>query len=184
MLKKEIAIPKFLHDLHGETTTLLEVALTYFGGLVSVTALWAISLKSDPEMVWWKFILLLVVGADIGAGVVANFTRGTNKFYSGDEKKKLRINFILLHMLHPAVFLFVLNSFSASSLLLVVFVLAFTFLINSIRDTETQRALAAILIVVGISLLLLQSASNQLLLWFFPLYMIKLFLAFGIRRYR
>lgn len=184
MFKKEITIPKFLHDLHGETSTIPEIALTYLGGLISVAALFAISLQSETDIVWWKFVLLMLTGADIGAGVIANFTRGTNKFYSGHEKKKQRINFILLHILHPAVFLFAINTFSAPSLLLIIFVLAGTFVVNAVKETEFQRVIAAFLVLCGISLLVLQPVSHQLLWWFFPLYMIKLFMAFGIRRYR
>lgn len=184
MLKKEIVIPKFLHDLHGETSTPSDVALTYFGGLISAITLFAIYLQAGPEMAWWKLLLLLLTGADIGAGVVANFTRGTNKYYSGDKKKKQRTGFILLHMIHPAIFLFALKSFSASSVLMVAFVLAFTFVINSLNEPQNQRVLAAILVVSGMCLLLIWPVSHEMWWWFFPLYMIKLFMAFGIRRYR
>jgi hypothetical protein len=183
METKEISIPKFLHDIHGEKSTLYDMALTYGGGLLATFTVWIIYTQSGLDIATWKLVPLLVIAADIGAGVVANFTKGTNKYYSGDTKKKSRVIFILSHFIHPAIFFFSLNLFSIHTVVLVTFVIASTLLINGNKDYEKQKVIAAFLIGVGLSLLSILNVSNPFLMWFFPLYMIKLFLAFGIRRY-
>lgn len=181
---KEVYIPAFLHDIHGEKSTLFDVGLTYSGGLVSVVTIWMISVHTNIELSWWKHILLLLISADIGAGVVANFTKGTNKHYNGEHKRQSRIIFILTHFIHPSVFFFSTSTFSITSIVLVCLVIAATFLINFIKETEKQGVVAAFLFVCGISLLIMFNISSLFLWWFFPLYMVKLFLAFGIRRYQ
>ncbi len=183
MKARTINPPKFLHEIHGSTTTLFDIILTYCGGVLAIISIYALYLQSNINISTWKLILLLLISGDIGAGVVANFTKGTNSYYGGELKSKSRIVFILLHFLHPAVFLFTLNLFSAKAIGLVIFVIVSTLVINAIKNKEKQRVIAAFCAVIGIGLLLIIGISNPLLIWFFPLFMIKLFIAFGIRRY-
>lgn len=183
MSTKEIQIPPFLHDIHGEKSSLFDLALTYGGALISLSAILILYAQSGLQVAWWQLLLLVLVSADIGAGAVANFTKGTNQYYSGVQKWKTRIMFILTHFIHPAIFFFVLDAFSSFSVVLVVYVIGATLLINSMAGREKQGVVAAFLMVGGISLLLILNISSPFLLWFFPLYMTKLFLAFGIRRY-
>ncbi|MBK6266086.1 hypothetical protein JKA74_13665 [Marivirga sp. S37H4] len=183
MKTKEINIPPFLHDIHGRKSNIFDLTLTYSGAIVALSSVLIIYVQSPLNVQWWKLLLLALVSADIGAGAVANFTKGTNQFYSGTHKRKSRTVFILSHFIHPAVFLFVIDGFSMFSAFLVVFVIGGTFLINSIGNKEKQAVVAAFLMVVGIGFLLIVKLTNPFLLWFFPLYMTKLFLAFAIRRY-
>ena len=183
MRSKEIIPPKFLHDIHGSKTSLFDIILSYAGGVIAGVSVYLIYMSSEIDIPVWKLILMLVISADIGAGVVANFTKGTNTHYSGDTKKKTRLTFIFSHFLHPAVFFFALGILSIESIALVCFTIASTLIINSIKNYEKQKVVAPLLLVTGISLLLALNIDNAFLLWFFPLYMIKLFIAFGIRRY-
>ncbi len=183
MKSKTIRPPKFLHEIHGSSTTLFDIVLTYAGGILAIVSIYSLYLQSNLSISTWKLILLLLISGDIGAGVIANFTKGTNAYYGGEDKSKTKIGFILLHFLHPAVFLFTLNLFSVKAIGLVIFVIVSTFVINAIKEKERQRVIAAFCTLLGISLLLTIGISNPLLLWFFPLFMIKLFIAFGIRRY-
>ncbi|NHE55941.1 hypothetical protein [Cyclobacterium plantarum] len=175
--------PKFLHDIHGSTTTLFDVILTYIGGILSVLSIYILYLQNNIDIPVWKLVLLLLISADIGAGVIANFTKGTNSYYGGEGKSKSRLVFILSHFFHATIFLYTLNLFSLKTISLVCFVIVSTFIINSIRNKESQKVIASFCIVFGIGTLLILEISNPLLLWFFPLYMTKLFIAFGIRRY-
>lgn len=183
MKSRTIKPPKFLYDIHGSSTTLFDVILTYSGGLLAIVSVYFLYLQSDIDVSLWKLILLLIISADIGAGVIANFTKGTNSYYGGAIKKKNRFVFILSHFLHPAIFLFTLNLFSLKTVSLVLFVITATLIINAISNKENQKVIAAFFTVFGIGLLLAIDISNPFLLWFFPLFMIKLFIAFGIRRY-
>lgn len=180
---KTILIPKFLQEIHGEKASLTDLALTYIGGLVSLMVVLVIYSQSGLSIEWWKLTLLLLISMDIGAGAIANFTYGTNLYYSGEEKRKTRIYFILAHFIHPAVYLYALDSFSLTSILVVLYIIGSTFFINHINSVEKQRIVAALLLLLGMSILIIAQINNPLLLWFFPLFMIKLLLAFGIRRY-
>ncbi len=183
MPSKTVKPPEFLHDIHGSSTTLFDIMLTYSGGIVAIISVYVLCLQNSIDLPIWKLILLLLMSGDIGAGVVANFTKGTNSYYGGDIKSKSRIVFILVHFLHPAVFLYTLNLFSAKTIGLVIFVIAATLVINAINNKEQQKVVAALFTVLGIAVVLMIGISNPFLLWFFPLFMIKLFIAFGIRRY-
>ncbi len=183
MKSKEIKIPKFLHELHGSSSTLFDIIITYAGGVLAIISVYLLYLKSYFSIQLWELILLLLISGDIGAGVVANFTRGTNSYYSGEDKRKLRFCFIILHILHPIIFLYVLNLFSYKSIALVVFVIICTFFIDYIKVKEKQRIIAVFCLVIGFGILLNIGIASELLLWFFTLYMIKLFIGFGVRRY-
>lgn len=183
MLSKTIKPPKFLHDIHGRSTTIFDIILTYTGGLLSVASVYILCLQNSIDISVWKLILLLLISADIGAGVIANFTKGTNSFYGGVRKKKSRLVFILSHFLHPAIFLYILDLISVKTIGLVLFVIVTTFIIDSIKNKENQRVFASFCLVSGIGITLYLKILDPLLLWFFPLYMTKLFIAFGIRRF-
>lgn len=183
MTSRTIKPPGFLHDIHGSSTTLSDIILTYLGGIFALITVYVVSFQNNVDIPIWKLILLLIVSADIGAGVIANFTKSTNLYYSGKNKNKSRLVFILSHFLHPAIFLYTLNLFSPKTIGLVVFVIASTLIINAIKNKEKQKVIASFCTVLGIGTLFILEISNLLLLWFFPLYMIKLFIAFGIRRY-
>ncbi len=175
--------PKFLHETHGSSTTLFDVIITYSGGLLAIISIYVLYLGNYLDISIWKLILLLIISGDIGAGVIANFTKGTNSYYSGEVKSKSRLVFILFHFLHPAIFLYILNCLSIKKIGLVLFVIVSTLVINAIKNKEKQKVIASFCTLLGIGTVLIIGISNPLLLWFFPLYMIKLFIGFGIRRY-
>jgi hypothetical protein len=140
-------------------------------------------IQNTIDIPTWKLILLLVISADIGAGVIANFTKGTNSHYSQKSKRKSRLVFILSHFIHPAIYFYTLNLFSTKTIVFVVLIIISTLIINAIKNKEKQKIIASFCLLSGIGILLILEMSNPLLLWFFPLFMIKLFIAFGIRRY-
>ena len=183
MKKKQITPPEFLHDIHGSSTTLFDIILSYSGGILALLSVYILIIQNNIDIPIWKLILLLLMSADIGAGVIANFTKGTNSYYGGDDKKKSRIIFILSHFLHPAIFLYTLDLFSTKTIGLVIFVIISTLIIDAIKSQEKQKVIASFCLVLGIGLILTLGILNPFLLWFFPLYMVKLFIAFAIRRY-
>lgn len=183
MESRIIKPPKFLHDIHGSSTTINDIIYTYIGGILSILTIYILYMQNNIGIPVWKLVLLLLISADIGAGVVANFTKGTNSYYGGENKSKSRLVFILSHFLHPAIYFYTLNLFSTKTIGLVCFVIATTLIINSIGNKESQKVIASLCLVLGIGAILILEITNPLLLWFFPLYMTKLFVAFGIRRY-
>ncbi len=183
MNSKTVRPPKILHELHGISTTWFDIILAYSGGILVIISIYILCLQNNIELPIWKLFLLLLISGDIGAGVVANFTKGTNSYYGGENNSKLRLGFILIHFLHPAIFLYTLNLFSVKTVGLVLFVIVSTLVINAIKNKEKQKVIAAFFTVLGVGGLLVIGISNPFLLCFFPLYMIKLFIAFGVRRY-
>ncbi|HAA10403.1 MAG TPA: hypothetical protein DCE41_01415 [Cytophagales bacterium] len=183
MRSKEIQIPKFLHDIHGSKSTPRDLLLSYGGGLLAAATAYYLWVGQGATGPVWKLVLLLLISADIGAGAVANFTRGTNGHYSGPEKRKTRLVFIFSHFVHPTLFFFALNVISPVAIGMTLLVIASTLVINQVTEVERQRVVAAFLLVLLISLLFVSGISHPLLLWFFILFGVKLFLAFGIRRY-
>jgi len=182
MKTKQIKPPKFLYEIHGSSTTLFDVIITYSGGIIALASIYILSLQNNINIPAWKLILLLITSADIGAGIVANFTKGTNSYYSGDNKKKSRIIFILLHFFHCLTFLYALNLFSTKTIAIALFIIIATLIINAMI-AETQKVIASLFVVLGIGLIMTLGIKNPFLLWAFPLYMVKLFIGFGIRRY-
>ncbi len=175
--------PKFLHDIHGSSTSMFDLLLSYGGGAIASLCVFIMQYNSALQLPTWKLIILLLISADLGAGVVANFTQGTNAHYSGAQNKSKRLLFIFSHFIHPALFFFSLNLFSIKSVGIVFFVILSTLVINSIHSYERQKVAASFLLIVGFCLMYIIGISNALLLWFFPIYMFKLFIAFAIRRY-
>ena len=181
MENKEIIIPSFLHEIHGERSTWFNLIMTYSGGLIAASAVLIIYAASAMTLPYWKLVIMAIICADVGAGVIANFTKGTSQYYNG--KKRSQIIFIFSHFIHPAIFLFVTELYSTTTIFLVLFIIVSTLVINGVGGREKQGVIAALCVTIGISLIFILNISNPLLLWFFPLFMVKLFLAFGIRRF-
>jgi len=68
-------------------------------------------------------------------------------------------------------------------LLITLYVLCTTFIINNIKERRLQESLASFFVLIGISMLVVLLGNNPLFFWFYSLYMVKLILAFAVRRY-
>ncbi|HTF82134.1 MAG TPA: hypothetical protein VL947_10425 [Cytophagales bacterium] len=179
-LTKEVNIPKFLQELHGTRTSILELILTYAAGLLSAISACLILQNLQLSLAMWKEILLILVVADIGAGIVSNFTKGTNDYYS--QRPKERWKFIAMHLLHPTLFFWIFQETPLAFISIALSILVATALVNSVHN-RTQQSIAAFFIILGISLVPLLQLYNPMTTWFLSVFMIKLLLAFGIRRH-
>ena len=178
MCDKEIKIPKVFHELHGKTSHVSTIIMVYLAGFTAAGLI--LSQIIGIELPLWKIILVGILYVDIGGGVVANLATSTNQYYQG--KPKLRIGFILLHLVHPALFMLVFPVFWLYFGFVGLFTLASTLVINEIGDTEFQQNLAALLIVIGVAGSFFFEAPLPILYSFAPLFMIKLILGFSVRR--
>lgn len=93
-----IAVPRWLHDLHGTHSTRRDLALVQ-GCAWGVTALVA-ALALAQGLPPWAVALLALLAVDIAGGVVSNVTPGTNAHYNAS--RRARIVFLALHVLQPA----------------------------------------------------------------------------------
>lgn len=128
----------------------------------------------------WKYVVVGILYLDIASGAVANLSTSTNQYYRG--KTRLRIGFLLLHSLHPALFITVLPEAWPYYLFAGTFTLVSALVVNALGDAEFQQNLAALLVVTGIVVSLTFHLPQVVLFSFAPLFMIKLVLGFAVQR--
>ncbi len=174
----DIRIPKFLHELHGETAPLSQILLVYASALAG-TVLFFIALYPYP-LPLWKSALLAVLLVDIIGGVTANLSSSTNQYYQRANGR--RIGFLLLHVLQPALFTLLFPEQWAYFAYVGVFALAAAFLVNSVNDPELQQNLGAALLVCGICAGTIFAPEPIALHALAPLFLTKLILGFAVRR--
>ena len=84
---RTLSIPKSLHEVFGEQQPLLAIVIiSLFASLGSVFIY--LDFASETSVITnWRLIIAFIIIADILAGFLANFTRGTNNFYACRPKK-------------------------------------------------------------------------------------------------
>lgn len=180
MRNRTIRIPGFLQVLHGERPSLLEVVLVYAtaGAFATLALLFALSRVSALPA--WKAVLLWIVAADTSGGVVATFTPSTGRFYA--SRPGLRWIFLLVHVLHPAALYLLFGGRPVYWAFLYAYTLAAASAVNILGARQIQETVAVVLLILGMALLLPIFQSLPFLAWFGPLFMLKLILAFAVRR--
>jgi len=176
-LNRIIEVPKYLHELHGERTSRLDLLATYLVAIVATTLI--VYMGLDLSLPFYKFILLGVLAFDIAGGVTANFTSGTQHFYS--KKSKLRYRFISLHVLHPSILMFVFPGSYIYIIILSVFTLIVIALLNGIKNESNQRVLASFFTVIGVTLSFVMEISEPIVQLMMVLFIIKLIISFSIK---
>ncbi len=175
-LEQEITVPAALRELHGERATGTDLLLTYGTGILTAAGVAAFADLSLPPARWLVLNLLLV---DIAGGVTANFTRGTNAYYAG--RPGLRLVYILLHVVQPAVLLWLFPGQGGRLALFAGYTLLATFTVNAIPQYRYQRLGAGLLTTLGVLLLHLLALAPAVLTGLLTLYLLKLVLAFAVR---
>lgn len=180
MREREIEVPRFLHEIHGERASPFAVALVYVTGVVFGVLALAFAWSRVAELPWWKSLLLFLVAADVSGGAVANFSRGTDAYYGG--RPLLRWGFIFVHAAWPAVLFLFFDGRLAYWVFLYVYTVAAASVVNVIPQRERQEVAAAALLALGIVILLPLGLDVPFLAWFPPVFMTKIILAFAVRR--
>ena len=174
----DINIPKLFHELHGEKTKLSNIIITYSSGII--VSIITIIINLNLNLPLWKYILLFIIFIDITGGVVANLSSSTNQYYK--DRNKLRIIFLLLHIIQPALMLLVFPKNYQYLLFIYLFTLGSSFILFKIKSSELQQNIAALFLVVGITISFLIKLNIFTLYLFGILYMIKLILGFSVKR--
>jgi hypothetical protein len=174
----QIDIPAFLHEFHGRRSARVDIALTYSAGLFAAIAAVVLATRSSG-VEFGTLALVALLGADIGGGVVANFTRGTSEYYA--ESPPRRFVFVGLHVLQPLGFAWIFPRASAWIACVCGGVLLATLAVNAVREYERQRTLAATLAIALLGVIALASIDNAALSFLVTLYALKLVLAFAVR---
>lgn len=176
LLLRKFKTPPFLLELFGRETTILDLFFIVFGSLALTVFVWALSL--DSVLPVYKLIVLALLCLDIGGGVVANFSTGTNNFYQ--ESISRRYLFLLVHVIQPAVLIWLFPTDSTAIATLSAFTLLSSFIITSRKHSGIQRTLAASMMLTY--LLLNQSFhfTNPMVELILMTYSLKLMVAFSV----
>ena len=177
-MKREIEVPKILHEIHGEKTTLLNFILTYLVG-ISIGLIVILSLRNN-ELPIWKIILVFIVYIDVAGGVISNLSSSTNQYYQ--KRKILNLLFPILHVIQPLIMLFVFPKDYKYLIFIAVYTISFSYILKLLRKAEDQQSIASVAVIFGTVISLLIPVQIQVIYSFGLLFMIKIVLGFSVRR--
>jgi hypothetical protein len=176
MQDKKIQVHKFLVELFGRATTVFDLlAVTIssisFAGLVLL-------LKWNADISYFKLFILTILALDIAGGVVANFTNGTNSYYS--ESLRKRYFFVFFHLLQPSILIWIFPSELVPISGVSLFTLTSSIVILNIKKQYNQRIIAVMLLLFSLFLSTVLNFFDPLTELVMQLFSIKLILAFSV----
>lgn len=175
-IKKKISVHRSLHDLFGRETTVIDLLIILIGSIFLTIAVYFLCLGIELSLI--KKILLTFLALDIGGGVIANFSEGTNNYYQ--ESLNRRYIFIAIHFLQPLILSWIFEDYFLKISSLTIYTLLSSSIITYINERTTQKTIASFLLLIGIILLHLFIDSPQVLQLILLIYLIKLLLSFSV----
>ncbi len=172
----KIKVHRFFHELFGRETTRFDLLAIIICSVSFATL--TVILKWNVDISTIKKIILTILALDIGGGVVANFTTGTNNYYF--ESLSKRYFFIFFHLLQPLILIWIYPSDSLAIMGISLFALTSSIIVLNLKDQYTQRIVAVTLLLLCIILTPLSNYSDHLLQITILLYSIKLIIAFSV----
>lgn len=141
-----VSIPPALHEVLGQRQTLPALAAICTALVVAAGVFVALQ-GGQADIALWRRVLAFFLFIDIAAGAVANFTSGTNAYYAQSARR--RWVFIAVHI-HLPLFAALMGMALAPFLLVWVAVIVSVCGLNLIFAHPDQRALAALVTVLGL----------------------------------
>jgi hypothetical protein len=178
MQNKKIKVPNYLHELHGEYPDIFTLIGTYLASIIS--GILVIVFTNNLGLPVWKSILLFVLYADIAGGVISNFSSSTKDYYR--TNKSLRLPFILMHLIHPALFILIFPDFADYFIYVGLFTILACLILSRINKIEIQLTTALFLLLLGTSFSFCFKIPVNFLFSFAPLFMTKLIIGFSVNR--
>jgi len=177
-VSNSFSVPAWLHDVFGETQTVLEVLLIITFGL-AMTAVW---LTQSPELAglpWWKLLLAVLLAFDVFSGCIANFTRGTSNYYA--RRPRSRLVFIAIHV-HLLVFAWLIGADMATAVMLWAGVIASVWVVNALMGHPSQLVTAAVFVCGAMAMVVFVGTGSgfTLVALFFAF---KVIFSFGVDHY-
>ncbi len=154
-------VPEFLHDVFGEKQSSLEVFASIVFALIGSLLIYNLFSLENPQISSWKIILGFILIADVLAGCIANFTKGTNNYYA--KRAKNRLIFITIHI-HIIVIALLLDAPGESSFLIWIYTIISAGIVNALKGKVIQGFIAANLLCWGIFLLIYLSLPTWFLI--------------------
>ena len=174
--KNKIKVHRFFRELFGRETSIVDLSAIIICSVSFAGLTFLFKWNEDFSVI--KKIILTILALDIGGGVVANFTSGTNDYYA--ESLRKRYLFVLFHLLQPSVLIWIFPNQLFSILGLSVFTLISSIIVLNIKKIYAQRIIALTLLLLCLMLSTLLNYSDPLAQLIMQLFSIKLILAFSV----
>lgn len=176
----KIRIPSYLHDVFGESQTIGELFAILFFGVEFATLLFFAFPEMTQSLPLWRSIIAYLLVLDISAGCVANFTRSTNDYYAARDKQRLM--FIAIHV-HLLIVAWLLGIGLWNAVIVWGYTIAGAFVVNAFKNSQFQKFVAGVLLVLGISITVLGTEAPKYFLVISLLFMVKVLFAFAVDHY-
>lgn len=170
---KYFKTPEFLFEVFGEKQSILEISCTIVFALFGSWIVYSVAAISLDN---WKSIIAFLLIADVLAGCIANFSCGTNEFYS--QRPNNRLIFIAIHV-HILAIAWLLSEPIDSAMIIWGYTIVSAFIVNALKGKSMQSFVAANLMCYGIFLLIYLSLPP----WFLMVsmfFMIKVLFSFAV----
>lgn len=174
---KPIKIPRLLHEVLGEEQGAFEIALVALGGLAAAAAFAALAPIRTASVL--ARLAAIFLAADLGAGALANFTRGTSDYYA--LRPKLHRLFIAIHIHLPAMALLTGVDLGLSALIWAYTIAAATMV--KLASPRLRIAVAGASLAVGTSLIGVLAWDSPAQRLAAGLFLVKLAYAFAVDHY-
>jgi len=158
---KTLKVPKMLHDVLGEETTLLNILLIALLTVFIMAALLLRSSETFAEAGLFKGGIAFLLIADIIAGAIANFTKGTNDFYA--QRPLNRWIFIAIHV-QPLLLAWLLKSSLMEAFVIWITVIVSASITNLLSGRSFQRVVGAFFMGIGVFLVLALTQNDDIVL--------------------
>jgi ribosomal protein S18 acetylase RimI-like enzyme len=173
---KTLRVPQSLHDVLGEQTRRLDLALIVLAGAV-VAGLFVHQMDLG-DIAGWRVVLSVALVADIAAGAVANLTQGTNDYYV--ERPGHRWAFIAIHV-HVLLVAWAVDAPLSQAVALWAFTVLSASVVNVRLSKPSASSLAGTLVILGSAgVLLWQPSGPPALLLVYVLFLFKVVFSFAV----
>jgi hypothetical protein len=174
--RNKIKVHRFYRELFGRETTGLDLLAIVIGS-VSLACL-TLLFKWNADFSVIKKMVLTILALDIGGGVIANFTSGTNNYYA--ESLRKRYLFVLFHLVQPLLLIWIFPSELLAILGVTLFTLTSSIIVLRLKFPNNQRIVAVTLLLLSLILSTLLNYNDPLAQLIMQFFSIKLILAFSV----
>jgi hypothetical protein len=174
--KNKIKVHRFFRELFGRETTSFDLLAILIGSVSLAGIILFFKWNADFSVI--KKTVLTILALDIGGGVVANFTSGTNNYYA--ESLSKRYIFILFHLAQPSLVIWIFPSELVAILGVMLFTLACSIIVLGLNSPQNQRIIAVTLLLLTMILSALLNYTDPLAQLIMQFFSIKLILAFSV----
>ena len=174
--RNKIKVHRFYRELFGRETTGLDLLAIVIGSVSLACLTLLFNWNADFSVI--KKMVLTILALDIGGGVIANFTSGTNNYYA--ESLRKRYLFVLFHLVQPLLLIWIFPSELLAILGVTLFTLTSSIIVLRLKSPNNQRIVAVTLLLLSLILSTLLNYNDPLAQLIMQFFSIKLILAFSV----